>query len=181
MKSTKSSFGPNAQNRGVLIFSFCLSGNVVNIVINIVITCHPGLGPWTRRQLCSVARRGRSPPPWRTSSPPSPPSSAEAASTMLIQHELHHYFHSPGVELVIRNGAPKGRLAVHHLGIPMIKMTIMLRTAMIKMTIILICCNDIDGEDNNNVNDYYTGCFFNWYPPKKLKYVKPRLGESTLT
>ena len=37
----------------------------------------------------------------------------------------------------------------------MIKMTIMLRTAMIKMTIILICCNDIDGEDNNNVNDDY--------------------------
>ena len=28
---------------------------------------------------------------------------------------------------------------------------------------------------------FYTGCFFNWYPPKKLKYVKPRLGESTLT
>ena len=28
----------------------------------------------------------------------------------------------------------------------------------------------------------YTGCFFfNWYPPKKLKYVKPRLGVSTLT
>ena len=27
----------------------------------------------------------------------------------------------------------------------------------------------------------YTGCFFNWYPPKKLKYGKPRLGESTLT
>ena len=27
----------------------------------------------------------------------------------------------------------------------------------------------------------YTGCSFNWYPPKKLKYVKPRLGESTLT
>ena len=26
-----------------------------------------------------------------------------------------------------------------------------------------------------------TGCFFNWYPPKQLKYVKPRLGESTLT
>ena len=25
------------------------------------------------------------------------------------------------------------------------------------------------------------GCFFNWYAPKKLKYVKPRLGESTLT
>ena len=28
---------------------------------------------------------------------------------------------------------------------------------------------------------YYTGCFFHWYPPKKLKYGKPRLGESTLT
>ena len=27
----------------------------------------------------------------------------------------------------------------------------------------------------------YTGCFFNWYPPKKVKYGKPRLGESTLT
>ena len=26
---------------------------------------------------------------------------------------------------------------------------------------------------------YSTGCFFNWYPPKKLKYGKPRLGEST--
>ena len=25
------------------------------------------------------------------------------------------------------------------------------------------------------------GVFFNWYPPKKLKYGKPRLGESTLT
>ena len=23
--------------------------------------------------------------------------------------------------------------------------------------------------------------FFNWYPPKKLKYGKPRLGESMLT
>ena len=23
--------------------------------------------------------------------------------------------------------------------------------------------------------------FFHWYPPKKLKYVKPRLGESKLT
>ena len=30
---------------------------------------------------------------------------------------------------------------------------------------------------------HYTGCFcfFQWYPPKKLKYGKPRLGESTLT
>ena len=28
----------------------------------------------------------------------------------------------------------------------------------------------------------HTGCFFlHWYPPKKLKYGKPRLGESTLT
>ena len=26
-----------------------------------------------------------------------------------------------------------------------------------------------------------TGCFFNWYPPKKLKCGKPSLGESTLT
>ena len=25
------------------------------------------------------------------------------------------------------------------------------------------------------------GVFFNWYPPKKLKYGKPRLGESTTT
>ena len=25
------------------------------------------------------------------------------------------------------------------------------------------------------------GDFFNWYPPKKFKYVKPRLGASTLT
>ena len=32
-------------------------------------------------------------------------------------------------------------------------------------------------EQNQNL----TGCFFNWYPPKKLKYVKPRLAESTLT
>ena len=23
-----------------------------------------------------------------------------------------------------------------------------------------------------------TGCFFHWYPPKKLKYGKPRLGVS---
>ena len=25
------------------------------------------------------------------------------------------------------------------------------------------------------------GVFLNWHPPKKLKYGKPRLGESTLT
>ena len=28
---------------------------------------------------------------------------------------------------------------------------------------------------------YIQGVFLNWYPPKKLKYGKPRLGESTLT
>ena len=28
---------------------------------------------------------------------------------------------------------------------------------------------------------YLQGVFFNWYPPKKLKYGKPRLGVSTLT
>ena len=27
---------------------------------------------------------------------------------------------------------------------------------------------------------YATGCFFHWYPPKKLKYGKPRLSVSTL-
>ena len=31
------------------------------------------------------------------------------------------------------------------------------------------------------VPQQHTGCFFNWYPPKKLKYGKPWLGESTLT
>ena len=30
-------------------------------------------------------------------------------------------------------------------------------------------------------NQKPTGCFCNWYPPKKLKYGKPRLGESTST
>ena len=34
---------------------------------------------------------------------------------------------------------------------------------------------------NLDVNLASTGCFFNWYPPKKLKYGKPRLGESMLT
>ena len=29
--------------------------------------------------------------------------------------------------------------------------------------------------------EYIQGVFFHWYPPKKLKYGKPRLGESTLT
>ena len=31
------------------------------------------------------------------------------------------------------------------------------------------------------LNMQYTGFFFNWYPLKKLKYGKPRLGVSTLT
>ena len=31
------------------------------------------------------------------------------------------------------------------------------------------------------LKDHIQGVFLNWYPPKKLKYVKPRLGESTLT
>ena len=34
---------------------------------------------------------------------------------------------------------------------------------------VMIICND------------HKGCFFRWYPPKKLKYGKPRLGVSTLT
>ena len=32
-----------------------------------------------------------------------------------------------------------------------------------------------------NDPDDLQGVFFHWYPPKKLKYRKPRLGESTLT
>ena len=28
---------------------------------------------------------------------------------------------------------------------------------------------------------YYRVFFLHWYPPKKLMYGKPRLGESTLT
>ena len=50
-----------------------------------------------------------------------------------------------------------------------------------------ICCKQNIAESNS---DYltqlwlllpsYRVVFFNWPPPKKLKYVKPRLGESTL-
>ena len=29
------------------------------------------------------------------------------------------------------------------------------------------------------LSDDIQGVFFNWYPPKKLKYGKPRLGVST--
>ena len=36
----------------------------------------------------------------------------------------------------------------------------------------LICINVLEYQ-------YIQGVFFNWYPPKKLKYGKPRLGEST--
>ena len=31
-----------------------------------------------------------------------------------------------------------------------------------------------------NITTYIQGVFFHWYPPKKLKYGKPRLGESML-
>ena len=37
------------------------------------------------------------------------------------------------------------------------------------------------GEDNLKEMEKYKGDFFQWHPPKKLKYGKPRLGESTLT
>ena len=33
----------------------------------------------------------------------------------------------------------------------------------------------------DHICDTYKVFFFNWYPPKKLKYGKSRLGESTLT
>ena len=44
---------------------------------------------------------------------------------------------------------------------------------------------DDDGDGLSNFGDYLPsavlqGDFFNWYPPKKLKYVKPKLGVSTL-
>ena len=41
--------------------------------------------------------------------------------------------------------------------------------------------NTIQLQFASDVQLYIQGVFFNWYPPKKLKYVKPRLGESTLT
>ena len=38
----------------------------------------------------------------------------------------------------------------------------------------------IDSSPTADLHHYiYTGCFFNWYPPKK--YGKPRLSESTAT
>ena len=39
----------------------------------------------------------------------------------------------------------------------------------------------IPPDNTTGLKVEHTGCFFNWYPPKKLKYVKPRLGESTST
>ena len=38
-------------------------------------------------------------------------------------------------------------------------------------------------EDNNTAIALCNiqGVFFNWYPPKNLKYGKPRLGESSST
>ena len=39
----------------------------------------------------------------------------------------------------------------------------------------------IKDQCSNVKKIYVQGVFFNWYPPKKLKYGKPRLGESTLT
>ena len=43
--------------------------------------------------------------------------------------------------------------------------------------------NDDDDEDFNddNEDDNYRVFFFHWASPKKLKYGKPRSGESTLT
>ena len=38
-----------------------------------------------------------------------------------------------------------------------------------------------DGVKMGAIHNPHTGCFFHWYPSKKLKYGKPRLGESTLT
>ena len=37
------------------------------------------------------------------------------------------------------------------------------------------------GGDHNRKTRYRVFFFLHWYPPKKLKYGKPRLGESTLT
>ena len=36
-------------------------------------------------------------------------------------------------------------------------------------------------EKRQWISTLYRVFFFNWYPPKKLKYGKPRLGESTAT
>ena len=44
------------------------------------------------------------------------------------------------------------------------------------------CKSDLKFNSNTfAVENAYTGCFLHWVSPKKLKYGKPRLGESTLT
>ena len=43
----------------------------------------------------------------------------------------------------------------------------------------LVFCNIFSCSSFDSL--YIQGFFFHWYPPKKLKYGKPRLGESTLT
>ena len=41
---------------------------------------------------------------------------------------------------------------------------------------------DKSNKSKNTIRDGGTyRVFFNWYPPKKLEYGKPRLDESTLT
>ena len=51
-----------------------------------------------------------------------------------------------------------------------------------KLVIILDFNNDlIKVKVKVSSNIIIQGVFFHWYPPKKLKYGKPRLGESTLT
>ena len=42
-------------------------------------------------------------------------------------------------------------------------------------------CDEYKFSIQTSIRIYLQGVFFHWYPPKKLKYGKPRLGESTLT
>ena len=39
----------------------------------------------------------------------------------------------------------------------------------------------VAGHDDDTQQYIYRVFFFHWYPIKKVKYGKPRLGESTLT
>ena len=39
----------------------------------------------------------------------------------------------------------------------------------------------LKGKKEKTQPDKVQGVFFNWCPPKKLKYLEPRLGESTST
>ena len=52
---------------------------------------------------------------------------------------------------------------------------------MFKKVLIDIDINIFKNDHINTDISYLQGDFFHWYPPKKLKYGKPRLGESTLT